>query len=106
MIDNYGRPLLEKPTVGTNINFVTQILNNDNLLTKGYSYIVQVKDENDRVVYINLVNGYVDPVSKKIAELSWIPNSVGKYTVEIFVWDKNGIALPLAQKTMYDVEVI
>ncbi|HEV2193925.1 MAG TPA: peptidase [Nitrosopumilaceae archaeon] len=106
MTDNYNRPLLEKPTVGTNLNFVTQISNNDNLLTKGYSYIIQVKDENDRVVYINLVDGYVNPTSKKTAELSWTPNSTGKYTVEIFVWDKNGIALPLTQKTMYDVEVI
>lgn len=106
MTDNYDRPLLEKPTVGTNLNFVTQISNNDNLLTKGYSYIVQIKDENDRVVYINLVNGYVDPASTKTAELSWTPNSVGKYTVEIFVWDKNGVALPLTQKTTYSVEVI
>jgi hypothetical protein len=106
MTDNYDRPLLEKPTVGTNLNFVTQISNNDNLLTKGYSYIVQVKDENDRVVYINLVNGYVDPASTKTAELSWTPNSVGKYTIEIFVWDKNGVALPLTQKTTYNVEVI
>jgi hypothetical protein len=106
MTDNHNRPLLEKPTVGTNLNFVTQISNNDNLLTKGYSYIVQVKDENDRVVYINLVNGYIDPVSKKTAELSWIPNSAGKYTIEIFVWDKNGVALPLTQKTTYNVEVI
>ncbi|MBI3622960.1 peptidase [Candidatus Pacearchaeota archaeon] len=106
MTDNHDRPLLEKPTVGTNLNFVTQISNNDNLLTKGYSYIVQIKDENDRVVYINLVNGYVDPISKKTAELSWIPNSAGKYTIEIFVWDKNGVALPLTQKTVYNVEVI
>ncbi|VVC05344.1 Uncharacterised protein [uncultured archaeon] len=104
--DNYDRPLLEKPTVGTNLNFVTQILNNNNLLTKGYSYIVQVKDENDRVVYINLVNGYVDPASTKTAELSWTPISSGKYTVEIFVWDKYGVALPLTQKTTYDIEVI
>jgi hypothetical protein len=104
--DTFGRPLLEKPTVGTNLNFVTEISNNDNLMTKGYSYIVQVKDENDRVVYINLVDGYVDPVSKKTAELSWAPESAGKYTVEIFVWDKNGIALPLTQKTEYNIEVV
>lgn len=106
MTDNYDRPLLEKPAVGTNLNFVTQISNNDNMLTKGYSYIVQVKDENDRVVYINLVNGYVDPASKKTAELAWTPNSVGKYTIEIFVWDKNGVALPLTQKTEYSIEVV
>lgn len=106
MTDNYDRPLLEKPTIGTNLNFVTLISNNDNLLTKGYSYIVQVKDADDTVVYIDLVNGYVDPASKKTAELSWTPNSAGKYTVEIFVWDKNGVALPLAKKTEYDVEVI
>ena len=103
--DNFDRPLLQKPIVGTNLNFVTEITNNDNLMTKGYSYIVQVKDENDRVVYINLVNGYVDPASKKIAELSWTPQAAGKYTVEIFVWDKNGIALPLTQKTEYGIVV-
>jgi hypothetical protein len=103
--DNLDRPLLEKPTVGTNLNFVTEISNN-NQNTQGYSYIVQVKDADDKVVYINLVDGSIDPVNKKTAELSWTPNSVGKYTVEIFVWDKNGIALPLTQKTMYDVEVI
>ncbi len=57
-------------------------------------------------MYINLVDGYVDPESKNIAELSWTPHSTGKYTVEIFVWDKNGIALPLTQKTEYNIEVI
>jgi hypothetical protein len=106
MTDNFDRPLLEKPTVGKNLNFVTEISNNDNLKTQGYSYIVQVKEENDQVVYINLIDGYIDPGSKKTAEISWTPESAGKYTVEIFVWDKKGVALPLTQKTVYDIEVI
>jgi len=97
---------LEKPTVGKNLNFVTEISNNDNLVTRGYSYIVQVKDDTNRVVYIKLVDGYVDPLSKKTAEISWTPQSTGKYTVEIFVWNKNGVALPLTQKTDYNIEVI
>ncbi|HMK32585.1 MAG TPA: peptidase, partial [Nitrosopumilaceae archaeon] len=106
MKDNLNRPLLEKPTVGKNLNFVTEISNNDNLVTRGYSYIVQVKDDTNRVVYIKLVDGYVDPLSKKTAEISWTPQSTGKYTVEIFVWNKNGVALPLTQKTDYNIEVI
>jgi len=106
MKDNLNRPLLEKPIIGKNLNFVTEISNNDNLLTRGYSYIVQVKDDSDKVLYINLVDGYIDPLSKKTAEISWTPQSTGKYTVEIFVWDKNGVALPLTQKTEYDIEVI
>jgi len=104
--DNLDRPLLGKPTVGTNLNFVTEISNNDNLLTKGYSYIVQVKDVDDRVVYIKSVDGYADPVSKNIAEISWTPTYTGKFIVEIFVWDKNGVALPLTQKTEYSIDVI
>jgi hypothetical protein len=103
--DNLDRPLLEKPTVGTNLNFITEISNNDQI-TQGYSYIVQVKDTDDKVVYINLVDGSIYPVSKKTAEISWIPESAGKYTVEIFVWDKSGVALPLTQKTEYDIEVV
>ena len=103
--DTLDRPLLEKPTVGTNLNFVTEISNN-NQITQGYSYIVQVKDADDKVVYINLVDGSIDPVSKKTAEISWTPKYAGKYTIEIFVWDKNGIALPLTQKTEYNIEVV
>lgn len=104
--DNLNRPLLEKPTVGKNLNFVTEILNNNDLMTLGYSYIVQVKDDKDSVLYIHSVEGYIDPDNKKIAEISWAPPSIGKYTVEIFVWDKKGVALPLTQKTEYNIEVI
>ena len=103
--DTFDRPLLEKPTVGTNLNFVTEISNNDQI-AQAYSYIVQVKDADDKVVYINLVDGSVYPVNKKIAEISWTPESAGKYTVEIFVWDKNGVALPLTQKTEYSIDVV
>ncbi|MBI1828166.1 MAG: peptidase [Thaumarchaeota archaeon] len=103
--DTLDRSLLEKPTVGTNLNFITEISNN-NQITQGYSYIVQVKDANDKVVHINLVDGRIDPVSKKTAEISWTPESAGKYTVEIFVRDKSGVALPLTQKTEYNIEVV
>ena len=103
--DNLDRPLLEKPTVGTNLNFVTEISNNDQT-AQDYSYIVQVKDADDKVVYINLIDGSVYPVSKKTAEISWIPESAGKYSIEIFVWDKNGVALPLTQKTEYSIDVV
>ncbi|HET6458792.1 MAG TPA: peptidase [Nitrosopumilaceae archaeon] len=103
--DTLDRPLLEKPTVGTNLNFVTEISNNDQI-AQGYSYIVQVKDADDKVVYINLVDGSIDPVSKKTAEISWTPESIGKYTIEIFVWDSSGVALPLTQKTEYNIEVV
>jgi len=104
--DHLDRPLLEKPTVGKNLNFVTEISNNDNGKTQGYSYIVQVKDEGDKIVYLNMVDGNIDPGNKKTAEISWTPESSGKYTVEIFVWDKTGVALPLTQKTVYNIEVV
>ncbi|TLX81485.1 MAG: peptidase [Thaumarchaeota archaeon] len=106
MTDNLDRPLFEKPSVGKNLNFVTEISNNDNQKTQSYSYIVQVKDEDDKVVYLNLIDGNIDPGSKKTAEISWIPEFPGKYTIEIFVWDKMGVALPLAQKTKYSVDVV
>jgi hypothetical protein len=105
MTDNFDRPLLEKPLVGANLNFITEISNNDQN-TQGYFYIVQVKDVDDKVVYINLINGTIDPDSKKTAEISWTPESVGKYTIDIFVWDQAGVALPLTQKTEYNIEVI
>jgi hypothetical protein len=104
MRDSFDRPILQKPIVGQKINFITEISNNDQK-SQHYSYIIQVKDENNRIVDLRWVDGTIIPTKKKTAEILWEPEISGKYTVEIFVWDGIESALPLTTKTEYHLSV-
>ncbi|HSD04424.1 MAG TPA: peptidase [Nitrosopumilaceae archaeon] len=103
MKDSFDRPIL-KPVIGQKINFVTEILNNDEK-SQRYTYIIQVKDENNKVVDLRWVEGYADPAKKKTAGILWEVTSSGNYTVEIFLWDGIDSALPLDKKTEYQLNV-
>ena len=104
MKDSFDRPILQKPIVGQKINFVTEISNNDQK-SQSYSYIIQIKDENNRIVDLRWVDGTIVPTKKKTAEILWEPKISGKYTVEIFVWDGIESALPLTTKTEYHLSI-
>jgi hypothetical protein len=103
MKDSFDRPILQKPTIGQKIRFVTEIFNDGMGQSQKYSYIIQVKDENNEIVDLHWINGQVDPAKKKISEISWEPILSGKYSVEIFVWDGIDSAIPLTTKTEYNL---
>ncbi len=105
MKDSFDRPILQKPIVGQKISFVTEISNDGSQKSQRYSYIIQVKDENNKIVDLRWVDGTVDPIKKKIIEIFWEPILSGKYTVEIFVWDGIDSAIPLTTKTEYHLSV-
>ncbi len=105
MRDSFDRPILQKPIVGQKISFVTEISNDGSQKSQKYSYIMQVKDENNKIVDLRWVDGTVDPIKKKIIEIFWEPILSGKYTVEIFVWDGIDSATPLTTKTEYHLSV-
>lgn len=102
--DSFNRPILQKPIIGQKINFVTDISNNDQM-SQSYSYIMQVKDENNKVVDLQWVDGTVDPAKKKTLEIVWEPKISAKYTIEIFVWDGINSGIPLTTKTEYHLAV-
>jgi hypothetical protein len=104
MKDSFGRPILQRPTVGQKINFVTEISNNDQK-SQSYSYIIQVKDENNMIVDLRWVDGTIVPTKKKTVEILWEPKISAKYTIEIFVWDGINSAIPLTTKTEYHLIV-
>jgi len=104
MKDSFGRPILQRPTVGQKINFVTEISNYDQK-SQSYSYIMQVKDENNMIVDLRWVDGTVDPTKKKTVEILWEPKISAKYTIEIFVWDGINSGIPLTTKTEFHLIV-
>lgn len=102
--DSSNRPILQNPIVGQKIKFVTQISNNDQK-SQSYSYIMQVKDENNKVVDLLWIDGTVDPTKKKTVEIQWEPKISAKYDIEIFVWDGISSGIPLTTKTEYHLTV-
>ncbi len=105
MKDSFDRLLLQNPIVGQKINFATEISNN-NQKSQGYSYIIQVKDDDGKIVDLHWIDGIVEPAKKKTTEILWEPKISGKYTVEIFVWDGIDSAIPLTTKTEYRLNVV
>ena len=104
MKDSFDRPLLQKSTVGQKINFVTEISNNDQK-SQRYSYIIQVKDDNGKIVDLRWIDGIVEATKKKTTTIPWEPKISGNYTIEIFVWDGIESALPLTTKTEYHLSI-
>lgn len=102
--DSFNRPMLQKPVVGQKLNFVTEISNKDQQ-SQSYSYIIQVRDENNSIVELRWINGKVDPSKTNTVTIPWEPILPGDYTVEIFVWDGIDSATPLAEKTEYPLNV-
>jgi hypothetical protein len=102
--DSFNRPMLQKPVVGQNLNFVTEISNKDQQ-SQSYSYIIQVRDENNSIVELRWISGKVDPTKTNTVTIPWEPILSGDYTVEIFVWDGIDSATPLAKKTEYPLNV-
>ena len=103
--DSFDRPILQNPSVGQKIKFVTEISNADIMNPQTYSYIIQVKDENKKIIDLRWINGEVESAKRKITEIFWQPSISGTYTVEIFVWDGIDSAIPLSAKTEYNLSV-
>lgn len=54
--------------------------------TEGIAYISQVKDENGVTVALSWITSTLSPGQSLELAVSWIPDSPGRYTAEVFVW--------------------
>ncbi len=84
---------------------VQSTINNNLDKDQPFVYIVQVKDENEFTVMLTWIKG--DVYAKKSFDpgISWMPETHGEYTIEIFVWkslDEPGI-LPLTKSMQVSV---
>jgi len=51
-----------------------------------FTYILQVKDTNDFTVMLTWIKGVMQAKGSLDAGISWTPESIGDYAVEVFVW--------------------
>ncbi|MDE1770621.1 MAG: peptidase [Thaumarchaeota archaeon] len=103
--DQSGRPLLQNPHVGQAVNFQSMISNKYNQNYQKFSYIVQIKDSNNKVVFLKWTDSNLVNLSTTNEEIHWIPTSPGVYSAEIYVWDGMDTLVPLIDNTQYKIQV-
>jgi len=103
--DSDGRPLLQNPKIGQTISFKSLLSNQDMQVSQRISYIVQIKDSENKVVFLNWLNDNLLPSVTANEEIKWKPTSSGIYSVEIFVWNDMDSLVPLTEKKEYKLQV-
>ncbi|MGA9228561.1 MAG: peptidase [Nitrosotalea sp.] len=104
--DSSGRPLLQNPHVGQAINFQSMITNNNYSNYQNISYIVQIKDSNNKVVFLKWSEDNLANLSTMNEELQWTPTSPGVYSAEVYVWNGMDSLVPLIDNSQYTIQVL
>lgn len=74
-------------------------LSNNILERLQYTYILQIKDQNDFVVSLSWSVGSLDVRESSTATIAWIPLEKGTYRAEAFVWKDINDPVPMAFRT-------
>jgi len=103
--DQSGRPLLQSSHVGQTINFKSMI-SNIHQNSQEISYIVQIKDNSNKVVFLKWSESNLVNLSTTNEEISWIPTLPGIYSTEIYVWNGMDSLVPLVTQSQYKIQVL
>ena len=91
-VDAFGNSL-SILTVDKQMQIEADISNNQDRDQK-FAYLVQIQDQDGVTVSLAWISGDLTPNQKLTSALSWIPLTVGEYTVTGFVWES--VANPTA----------
>src|SRR5579872_553832 len=104
--DQSGRPLLQSPHVGQTVNFKGMISNKYYQNSQKISYIVQIKDNNNQVIFLKWAEDNLVNLSTTNEEIGWVPTLPGTYSAEIYVWNGMDSLVPLADQNQYKIQVL
>ena len=68
-----------------------------------FTYIVQIKDEDNNVVSLSWVTGEVRPSQELGMSISWMPQESGKYSIDRFVWNSIKGSIPLTDSVSTEI---
>ena len=102
--DQKGNPLTDI-SVGQQTIFRSTIQSSMNVKQQ-YSYILQIKDSNGYTVMLSWVSGELEAKRSANTSIAWTPDSIGKYTVEIFLWENMQKPMPLMSEEKKSVIVV
>ena len=68
-----------------------------------FTYIVQIKNEDNNVISLSWVTGETMPSQELGMSVSWMPQEPGKYSIERFVWNSIQGAIPLTDTVSTEI---
>ena len=93
VVDAFGN-LLDIVKLNQHVQIQTDVENGKNI-EQSFVYLIQIKDENGIVTYLNWIKGSLSSGQSFSPALSWIPEKNGHYFIESFVWNSIEDAIPI-----------
>ena len=78
---------------------------NTNAQPQEFTYIVLIKDSEGITASLTWAKGTLDPNQSLTMEQSWVPEALGDYVAEIFVWESFENPVPLSNKILRTIIV-
>ena len=90
--------------VGDRVGIKSQVSNSQSV-EQQFAYIVQIKNSDGVTVQLSWLTGVLKAGQKMDVIQSWVPDTVGQYTAEVFVWYPvdNPVALSPVRTLTIDV---
>jgi hypothetical protein len=98
-----GTPVIE-PKIGQQVEITADVQNKQNY-EQEFVYLVQILDENKVVTKLSWLEGKLQPYQKLQVGKLWLPEEVGVYLVETYVWKslKYPVAISEQISNIYEV---
>lgn len=85
IVDSHGNTI-DEPALGEQIAITSDVANGQDREQK-FTWLAQILDEKNKVVSLGWINGTLNEGSAFSPSMSWMPQSTGKYTAAMFVWE-------------------
>ncbi len=97
--------ITDKINVNQPIQISADIVNHQTK-SQDFSYIVQIKNNEDTVVALKWISAQLTPNQKFSPSLSWTPSSSGEYVAEIFLWENLKDSVALTRHSKISISVV
>jgi len=84
LVNAFGVPVISFVNVNQQVQISADIMAAN--YSGDFAYIVQIRDDENRVISLAWITGNIDLNQSFSPALSWTPSETGTYTAEIFVW--------------------
>jgi len=103
-IDDKGETI-DQGSVGVPLGIQATLSNDENRDAK-FTYIAKVTDSKGVTVMVSWMKGFIlKPSTSAQPAIFWIPDDIGNYTIEVFVWDGLDNPIPLSAPAKIKVGV-
>ncbi len=86
LVSGLGNPISQNVNVNQQIQITADVTNRGDD-TQSFVYILQIRDEGNRIISLAWITGMLLPDQSLSPALSWIPTYSGNFKAEIFVWE-------------------